>query len=143
MTKFAFDLRGLCGLFAAALLCLVPVALIGCSSEKPLGKVQGSVTLDGAPYADAAVVFLSMDTGQGASGDIQSGGSFQLSEPLPLGSYTVYLAPKTVAESDQPTPVTIDQKVPEKYWNEAASDIKIEIQEGANTVNVELKTEAS
>jgi hypothetical protein len=104
-----------------------------------MGTVQGTVTLDGAPYADAAVIFLSMETGQGASGDIQSGGTFSLSDPLPVGTYTVYLAPKAVAETDQPSPVTMDRTVPEKYWNEAASDIKIDIQEGPNAVTVELK----
>lgn len=142
MTRFARDIRSLSGLFAAAVLCLAAVTLIGCSSEKPTGTVQGTVTLDGAPYADAAVVFLSLATGQGASADIQSGGSFQLSDPLPLGTYTVYLAPKAVAESDQPAPVTIDQTVPEKYWNEAASDIKVDVQQGPNTVTVELKSKA-
>jgi hypothetical protein len=139
MTRFALEIRSFPSLLVAALLCLVPVALAGCGSAKPMGTVQGTVTLDGAPYADAAVIFLSMETGQGASGDIQSGGTFSLSDPLPVGTYTVYLAPKAVAETDQPSPVTMDRTVPEKYWNEAASDIKIDIQEGPNAVTVELK----
>jgi len=111
----------------------------GCGSSKSTGTVKGSVTLGGAPYADAAVVFLSMDTGQGSSVDIQSGGSFELPEPIPTGTYTVYLAPKAAEAGDQPKPVSIDQAVPDKYWNEAASDIKIEVKEGENSVTVELK----
>ena len=115
------------------------VACLGCGSAKPTGTVKGTVTLNGVPYADAAVIFLSLETGQGDSTDIQAGGAFQLPTPLVTGTYTVYLAPKAVEASDQPKPVSIDQAVPDKYWNEAASDIKIEVKEGENNVKVELK----
>jgi hypothetical protein len=104
-----------------------------------MGMVKGTVTLDGQPYADAAVVFLSMNSGQGASADIQAGGTFQLSSALPVDTYTVYLAPKAVDASDEPKPVKIDEGVPDKYWSEAASDIKIEVKEGENDVQVQLK----
>ena len=120
------------------LLCLAPFAFAGCGSSKPMGTVKGTVTLNGAPYADAAVIFLSLTTGQAASADIQAGGAFALPAPLPTGSYTVYLAPKAAATSDEPKPVRIDQAVPDKYWNEAASDIKIDVKEGENDVKVEL-----
>jgi hypothetical protein len=121
------------------LLSVCLVACLGCGSSTPTGTVKGTVTLNGAPYADAAVIFLSLKTGQGDSTDIQAGGTFQLPTPLQTGTYTVYLAPKAVEASEQPTPVSIDQTVPEKYWNEAASDIKIEVNEGENDVKVELK----
>ena len=121
------------------LLCLALFAFAGCGSSKPMGTVKGTVTLNGAPYADAAVIFLSLTTGQAASADIQAGGAFQLPTPLPTGTYTVYLAPKVAEASDQPKPVSIDRTVPDKYWNEAASDIKIEVKEGENDVKVELK----
>lgn len=120
------------------LFCLVPFTFAGCGSSKPMGTVKGTVTLNGSPYADAAVIFLSLKTGQAASADIQAGGAFQLTEPLPTGTYTVYLAPKAAGASDQPAPVSIDRAVPDKYWNEAASDIKIDVKEGANDVKVEL-----
>ena len=104
-----------------------------------MGTVKGTVTLNGQPYADAVVVFLSPKSGQAASVEIQPGGTFQLPSPLPADSYTVYLAPKPGGESDQPNPVNIDAAVPEKYWNEAASDIKIDVEEGDNDVQVQLK----
>ncbi len=139
MFRFAFSLQRGPNRLALALLCVALVTCLGCGSSKPVGMVKGTVTLDGQPYADAAVVFLSMNSGQGGSADIQAGGTFQLPSPLPVDTYTVYLAPKAADASDEPKPVTIDAAVPDKYWNEAASDIKIEVKEGENNVQVPLK----
>lgn len=106
----------------------------------PAGTVKGTVTLDGEPYDNAAVMFLSLQTGQGGSADIQSGGSFALVDPLPVGSYKVFLAPKaSTANLEEAAPVTIDTNVPDKYWNEAGTDITADVKEGENTVTVELK----
>lgn len=138
MTKSALSLHRLPG-HLLVLVCLASFTFAGCEKSKPMGTVKGTVMLNGAPYADAAVIFLSLTTGQAASADIQAGGTFQLPAPLPTDTYTVYLAPKTADASDEPKPVSIDQSVPDKYWNEAASDIKIEVKEGENDVKVELK----
>jgi hypothetical protein len=50
----------------------------------------------------------------------------------------MYLAPKVAGATEEPTAVAIDQTVPTKYWNEASSDIKIDIVEGENNVSVPL-----
>jgi hypothetical protein len=96
--------------------------------------------LNGEPYTDAAVVFLDMSTGQGGTANIEGGGTFKITTPLPVGTYTVYLAPKLGADTGEAQPVTIDQSVPEKYWNEASSDISIPVAEGANRVEVRLES---
>ena len=120
---------------------LLSVVFVGCGKSTPAGKVQGTVTLDDAPYADAAVMFLSLETGQAGSADIQSDGTFQIEAPIPIGSYTVYLAPKATEDmGEAPKPEIIDERVPDKYWNESSSDIKIEIVEGDNDVTVPLKS---
>ena len=138
MTKSVFDLRRFSG-HLLCVLCLCTAMFAGCGKSKPMGTVKGTVTLDGQPYADASIVFLSLTSGQAASVDIQAGGTFQLPSPLPADTYTVYLAPKAGNPSDEPKPVSIDATVPDKYWNEAASDIKIEVKEGENNVQVPLK----
>ena len=137
MSKSGFGLRRFPG-WLLFVFCLAPALLAGCGSSKPVGSVKGTVTLNGQPYADAAVAFLSLETGQAASADIQPGGTFQLEKPLPTGSYTVYLAPKVGPQSDEPKPVSIDKAVPDKYWSEASSDIKVDVKEGDNDVQVQL-----
>ncbi len=121
---------------------LMAMLAAGCEKSVPTGKVKGKVLLDDAPYADAAVVFLSPTTGQAASADIGPDGTFQMKEPMQVGTYTVYLAPKSEsagAGAEEPTAVSVDQAVPDKYWNEASSDISIEIEEGENNVTVPLE----
>lgn len=125
-------------LVLASLLC---VLMAGCGETIPTGTVQGNVLLDDAPYTDASVVFLSPETGDGGTADIQADGTFRIDTPLQVGSYTVYLAPKAAPEAGEPMDVTIDESVPEKYWSEM-SDITIEVKKGANEgVKVQLKSE--
>jgi hypothetical protein len=73
---------------------------------------------------------------------VQPDGSFTLTEPLPVGKYTVYFAPKSVSvenSSAAPVPMHVDKSVPSKYWSEASSDIKVDVKEGENVVPVEVK----
>jgi hypothetical protein len=125
-----------CGLLLLALMFFL---VIGCGKSKPVGTVQGTVTFDGTPYTEAAVIFLSLTTGQGGTADIQSDGAFKITTPLPVDTYRVYLAPKLGAPTGEAQPVRIDQSIPDKYWNEAATDISIDIAEGPNTVEVRLQ----
>lgn len=128
---------GLLAIIAVALFLVVP----GCGQKsKPKGSVAGKVTLNGQPYGDASIVFLNSGTGQGGSVNLNPDGSFQLPQKLEVGTYIVYLAPK--AEEDpaaEPKPVSIDKTVPEKYWNEATSDIRVEVKAGSNNFPIELK----
>jgi hypothetical protein len=96
--------------------------------------------LDDEPYANAAVVLLGMDSGQAGTADIQSDGTFSIVDALPVGRYTVYLAPKAAAtNTEEATPVSIDTTVPDKYWSEM-SDIQVDVAEGPNEIVVPLKT---
>lgn len=122
--------------------CCISLALVGCSNPNPVGTVKGTATVKGKPYSKAAVMFVSLETGHGASGDLDAEGKFQLSDPLPVGKYTVYFAPKSIAPEDAtaaPIPMQMDKVVPDKYWSESSSDIKVDVKEGANEVPVEIK----
>jgi hypothetical protein len=123
--------------------CLVTVQFVGCGGSTPTGTVKGKVLLDGQPYSEAAVAFISLDTGQAGVAQVNPDATFQLTTPLPVGSYRVYLEPPDAdaqATAEQPKPVAMDKTVPEKYWNEASTDITIDITEGENDVTVELKS---
>jgi hypothetical protein len=133
-------LRGWGHVASALIVALTALMITGCGKTDPVGTVEGRVTFNDEPYSDAAVVFLSMTTGQAGTADIQAGGNFKIATPLPVGTYTVYLAPRAEAAGGEAAPVTIDQSIPQKYWNEAASDISIQVSEGENKVEVRLES---
>lgn len=121
-----------------AFVALAIVAMTGCSKSDPAGTVKGNVTLGGKPYTDAAVIFLSLKSGQGDTADIDSEGKYEVG-PLPLGNYKIYLAPKvdekTMAEAK---PVSIDTSVASKYWNEASTELSYDVKEGEQEYTIEL-----
>ncbi len=88
---------------------------------------------------------MNLTSGDHGKAPIQTDGTFRIGKELPVGEYTVYLAPKSTGSGEkddgQPQAVTMDTSVPDKYWNEASSDIKIEVKEGKNDVVVKLVKE--
>jgi hypothetical protein len=129
-------------LLQVVLACLVTVLFVGCGKTDPTGTVKGKVTLDDAPYTgDGSVVFMSTETGQAGAANIQSDGTFSLEAPLPVGSYAVFIGPKTSDSEDgmeEPSEEKIDKSLPAKYRGETSTDIKIDITEGDNDVTVPL-----
>lgn len=124
----------------AGLLSAVLALTVGCSGGQPMGTVKGTVTANGKPYSNAGIMFISLETGNGSGGDINPDGTFSLPDAIPVGTYSVYLAPLAV-EGDvdaPPVPVHVDKSIPSKYWSESTTDIKIDVKEGANDVPVEL-----
>ena len=123
------------------LLCGSVILAAGCSSKPQTGTVTGTVKYDGKPYSNAGVMFLSLETGNGSGGDIQPDGSYSQADPIVVGTYTVYLAPKApdLKPGEQPPAAYMDKTVPEKYWSEASSDIKIDVKEGPNVVPLDIK----
>ena len=140
MRSFAATIRRFSWL---ALVGLPAVLLLGCGGSVPTGTVKGRVTLDDAPFSNASIAFICHETGQADSVDINSDGTFEIAAPLQVGSYVAFLAPRAMVEvegKEGPVSMTGDSTVPEKYWDESASDIKVEIVEGDNDVTVALKT---
>lgn len=126
--------------FSSLAVVLLGLVIAGCSQPIPTGTVKGNVTFNGESYIDAAVVFLSMQTGAASSSDIQPDGSYTLPDPLPTGTYNVYLAPKSIPDdvNGEPVPVYADKSVPEKYWSESSTDITAQVNEGENTIPIAL-----
>lgn len=126
--------------FLAGGLLVLAALLAGCTKSEPMGTVQGKVLLGGQPFSNARLNFISKATGVATAADIESDGSFKVATPLKAGTYTVFLAPKTVADPDHPNAGTgPDPNVPQAYWNEATSPIKVEVKAGPNDIPIELK----
>ncbi len=123
------------------LLCFVTVMLCGCGGPAT-GAVAGTVTFDGKPFSDAAVIFLDMTTGQGGNTNLKDDGSFQLPKPLPVGDYKVYLAPKLNDDNSSAEPEAVSMSggggVPSRYWSESSTDITKQVVAGENSFKIEI-----
>ena len=76
------------------LLAVLSLSFTGCGYRRPAQvKTTGTVTLDGEPVANAALMFIP-DSGRPASGNTNTNGEFQISsfggnDGLPAGNYRV------------------------------------------------------
>ena len=76
------------------LLAVLAFTFTGCGYRRPAQvKTTGTVTLDGEPVADAALMFIP-DSGRPASGNTNTNGEFQVSsfggnDGLPAGNYRI------------------------------------------------------
>ncbi|MFM7291600.1 MAG: carboxypeptidase-like regulatory domain-containing protein [Planctomycetia bacterium] len=64
----------------AALVAAAMLTIHGCmpARQPPLGRVRGTVTLDGAALADATVLFTPLGTGRTSQGVTDSAGRYEL-----------------------------------------------------------------
>lgn len=115
---------------------------VGCQRGPATGTISGTLQFDGKPYGDAAVIFMSLKSGAAGACDLAPEGTFKLAKPLVVGQYVVYLAPKVpapAADGAPPPPVTVDKRIPGKYWSESSTDITVEVKPGENSYTVELR----
>ena len=123
------------------LLCLSLLLLLtGCGSGEPAGSVSGTVTLDGQPLTKGEIGFVSSTSGEGASAEIQAGGSFRMTASIPPGEYTVTVSPPP---PPPPTPQTMNNPplpsdIPQKYRSAQTSDLVFEVEDGSNSFEVKL-----
>jgi len=118
--------------------CLALLLIIGCgdgATVPPLGKVQGTVTLDGEPLPNAIVLFQPTTEKAGPSqGITDSDGKYSLSY-LPnhpgaaLAEHKVMISAQSGAAAER-------DPVPAKYNDN--SDLKVTVEAGDNTHDFEL-----
>lgn len=123
----------------ALIFCLSALSLVsfGCGSQgdRPeLGRVQGTVTLDGRPLPGVIVRFFP-DTGRPSTAATDSQGHYDL--VYTHGVHGAKVGPHTVSlawPDDEPGTVPI----PEKYGDN--SQEKVEVKPGSNTFNFALES---
>lgn len=115
-------------------------ALPGCGgggpTKVPLMSVKGTVTLSGAPLTEGTVSFSSSATGNGAIAHLGPEGKFVVTGGIVAGDYKVVITPPTPTP-DNPEPKKSD--IPDKYRNEATTDLTAKITTGANDLKFDLK----
>jgi hypothetical protein len=130
-----------CALLSAA---TALVLIAGCSSEKVpgLGRVTGTVAMDGQPVADAAISFEGTKPGEPPSlGKTDSSGNYELyysrgHKGATIGEHVVYITTYQGPTDENPQPKK--ETIPAKY--NGKSELKATVNRGQNKLNFDLKS---
>jgi hypothetical protein len=122
------------------------VLVAGCGRGPRLEPARGTVTLDGNPVAQAAVMFVPQDGGQIASGATDQNGRFELftgNRPgAPVGAYVVCISKQKlqnlVGETAGPGSVQIEWLTPKKYANPETTPLRASVASGGKEHRFEL-----
>jgi hypothetical protein len=123
-------------------------AATGCGQEAKVGRVHGTVRLDGKPLATGIVRFIP-DAGRAANGKIQSDGTYSLgtfsqADGAILGPHKVAIIANEAGGDDRPAYEHVNQKtralVPERYMAIGTSGLTFEVKPGDNQADFDLKS---
>ncbi|MFC1597650.1 hypothetical protein ACFL5Q_06920 [Planctomycetota bacterium] len=119
-------------------------SMTGCFRGGPeLGTVTGTVTLDGAPLADAQVAFQPKD-GSPSVATTDSAGHYELeyTREKPgaiVGGHIVRILTQTTSTDESGNEIQVPQRVPEKY--NYRSTLLREVKPGENSIDFKLESE--
>ena len=121
-----------------ALLALALLALVGCSrsDRPPLGRVSGTVTLDGAPLPAALVVVTPDGPGRSALATTDTAGRYELAflrdiSGANVGTHTVRITTATEDRGGK-------EILPSRYH--VKTELTATVESGANTLDFALET---
>lgn len=114
--------------------------LAGCGGAErpPLGYVSGTVTMDGEPLGNVIVV-MKPDNGRAAMVQADEQGHYDME--YVAGERGTKVGPTTVS-FEWPLDYAAPKPIPEKY-SAIRSQEKIEVKEGENTFDFDLKSDSS
>jgi hypothetical protein len=125
---------------------LVAVALCGLScggDGADLGRVNGTVTLDGKAYPDAQVLFTP-EEGRPSTGITDSDGKYELTyiratKGASVGTHTVRITTIPKTSSDRGDDPPFKETIPEKY--NVNTTLSEQVEQGKNTFDFPLESE--
>jgi hypothetical protein len=128
---------------ASCALAALIVLMAGCNPEKVprLGKVTGTVTLEGQPVADARVLFEGAQPGEPPSvGKTDASGNYELyysrgHKGATIGDHAVYISTYEPATDDNPQ--VKKETIPTKY--NGKSELKSTVKRGTNKMDFQLQ----
>ena len=134
--------------FAAWLCALTPLVFleVGCSRNSdypPLGRVEGVITLDGQPLADADVTFQPEGPGSRASvGTTDAQGRYELVylndvRGAMVGPHRVMITTARSGDDNDPSS-SVREKLPDRYHRN--SDTRVEVVDDKNTFDFALES---
>ena len=123
----------ICLRFCGGAALLMVVVLAGCSGQKPMGTVEGTVTFNSQPLEQGLIRFVPVDGNSQTADATITGGKFTAN--VPVGDVRVEItAPKVVGQTkmyntpDSPTVDRIEELIPPKY--NVSSELKMTIPKG-------------
>jgi len=124
---------------------LFAVLAIGCNGGTPeLGKVTGTVQLDGKPLVGAEVAFHSQKRFPPSYGTTDNLGRYELvytKDKLgaAVGTHTVRITTQTTSRDESGNEIQVPQRVPERY-NDRSRLIK-RVESGENVCDFDLQSD--
>lgn len=139
----------------AAIPVLVSLLLAGCGgSGGDLAPVQGTVTLDGNPLADAMVEFelepgdnpYQRTSGSSSRGKTDANGRYTLKfthekEGALVGKHVVRITTRGMTIDAEGKEVSVPERLPPRF--NVKSELTKEVESGSNTIDFQLQLEAS
>jgi hypothetical protein len=132
--------------FRGSCLALALLLAAGCGdSGPPTGTVKGRLTIGGAaPPEPVLIYFINSSVGQGGAARSDAEGQYSLPQPIRVGEYKVYFE-RIVEQATGP--ISTDQEqlkfVPPEYRNEMDSPLKKMVNEGENTIDLDVPSVGS
>lgn len=119
---------------------IVALTMLGCgrSPQPPLGRVRGTVTLDGVALANATVLFTPAGAGRTSQGTTDAGGRYELSYLRDIrGANVDRHAVRITTASDENGG---QELLPPRYHSH--SELEARVSAGRNVCNFELRSDA-
>lgn len=118
---------------ALSVLASLAVLVTGCSNERPMGDVQGSVTINGESLAEGSIRFIPMNGETQATGGAIQGGKFHVQ--VPVAKQRVEIAANVIDQEKTPPNATADEivmkhLVPDRY--NLHSELTLDVTPGLN-----------
>lgn len=120
-------------------LILLLVLISGCSRGKPVGDVQGTVTVNGQPLAEGSIRFIPVNGDTAATGGLIKDGAFRVE--VPVAQQRVEISSNTIDKEKTPPNATADQivmksLVPPRF--NFKSELKLDVVPGVNKPEYKL-----
>lgn len=123
--------------------------LTGCPSDSGLGRVQGVITVDGEPAAQATVRFYPSE-GRGSFGTSDAEGRYELKYSVKkngaaIGKHKVTVStavnPDFSMETREQVSPGRPESLPAKYYDRKQTELSADVTSGNNEINFDLSTE--